>query len=82
LEKARKSQVDKAEECILQGIKILNELQLKPLYAQGYHFLGEFYTNKGQQNKAMKNLKKAEGMFREMGMDYWLARRQETIERL
>jgi tetratricopeptide (TPR) repeat protein len=80
--KARKSQDDKAEECILQGIKILNELQLKPLYAQGYHFLGELYTNTGQQNKAMKNLLKAEGMFREMGMDYWLARRQETIERL
>jgi tetratricopeptide (TPR) repeat protein len=80
--KAKKSQDDKAEECILQGIKILNELQLKPLYAQGYHFLGELYTDTDQQNKAMKNLKKAEGMFREMGMDYWLARTQETIERL
>jgi hypothetical protein len=44
--------------------------------------LGELYANKGQQNKAMKNLKKAKGMFREMGMDYWLARSQETIERL
>ena len=80
--KARKPREGKAEECILQGIKILDELQLKPLYAQGYHFLGELYANKGQQNKAIKNLKKAGGMFREMGMDYWLDRSQETIERL
>ena len=80
--KARKSQDDKAEECILQGIKILNELQLKPLYAQGYHFLGELYANKGQQNKAIKNLKKAEGMFREMGMDYWLTKTDEVLKGL
>jgi tetratricopeptide (TPR) repeat protein len=80
--KAKKSRDDKAEECILQGIKILNKLQLKPLYAQGYHFLGELYANRGQQNKAIKNLKKAEGMFREMGMDYWLAKTQEVSGRL
>ena len=79
---ARKPREDKAEEFIQQGIKILDELQLKPLYAQGYHFLGELYANTGQQNKAMRNLKKAEGMFREMGMDHWLAKTHKVLKGL
>jgi len=39
-------------------------------------------TDTRQQDKAMENLKKAEEMFREMGMDYWLAKTQEVLGRL
>ena len=35
----------------------------------------------GQREKALENLKKAKGMFQEMGMDYWLRRTQEVLER-
>jgi class 3 adenylate cyclase/tetratricopeptide (TPR) repeat protein len=79
--KAEKTQVDRAEEYILQGIKILDELKLKALYAQGYHYLGKLYADTGQQDKALRNLKKAERMFREMGMDYWVAKTQKVLER-
>jgi len=74
LGRADPSQADKAEECILKGIKILEDLQIKPWYTQGYLYLGEFYCDSGQSEKALENLKKARGMFREMGMNYWLAR--------
>jgi tetratricopeptide (TPR) repeat protein len=70
------------EEYILQGIKICNELKIKPFSAQGYLFLGELYADKGQTEKALENLKKAEGMFQEMGMGYWLAKTQEVFGRL
>jgi class 3 adenylate cyclase/tetratricopeptide (TPR) repeat protein len=80
--KTDKSQIDKAEEHILQGMKILDELKLKPFYALGYTSLGELYADSGQKEKALENLKKAEQMFREMGMDYWLAKTQEVLERL
>jgi len=70
------------EEYILQGIKICNELQLKPFSAQGYLFLGELYTETGQKEKALENLKKAEGMFQVVGMDYWLTKTQEIQDRL
>ncbi len=30
----------------------------------------------------LENLKKAETMFREMGMDYWLGKAQEVLARL
>jgi len=73
-------QLPKAEEYILQGMKILNELGTKPYYAQGHLFLGELYGDAGQKEKALKNLKKAEAMFQEMGMDYWLARTKKLLE--
>jgi len=76
------SQSDKAEESILQGIKILDELKIKPYSAQGYLFLGEFYVGTGQREKALENLKKAEGMFKEMGTDYWLAKPREILGKL
>ncbi|HXX33849.1 MAG TPA: AAA family ATPase, partial [Thermodesulfobacteriota bacterium] len=80
LGKMEGSQLDKAEEHILQGIKILEELEVKPYNAQGYLFLGELYAERGQKEKALKNLKKAEAMFQEMGMDYWLARTKKLLE--
>ena len=82
LGKAGMSQNAKAEECILQGIKILDELKVKPNCSIGYFFLGELYANRGQSDKALENLKRAEGMFQEMGMDYWLDKIQEFLERL
>jgi hypothetical protein len=64
---------------IYEGIKILDELRLKPFSAQGYLFLGELHADSGQNDKALENLKKAEGMFQEMGMDYWLAKTEEAL---
>ncbi|MBW1887977.1 MAG: hypothetical protein JRI52_06460, partial [Deltaproteobacteria bacterium] len=82
LGKDEASRAGEAEEYILQGIKICNELKIKPFSAQGYLFLGELYTETGQREKALENLKKAEEMFQEMGMDYWLTKTQEVLARL
>jgi len=74
-------QSDKAEEYILQGIKILEELKTRPYIAFGYFFLGELYADTGEKKKALENLKKAESMNKEMGMEYWLKRTQEVLAR-
>ena len=66
-------EVTKAEESILQGMRLSDELKTKPTSAQGHLFLGELYARTGQKGKALENLTKAETMFQEMGMDYWLA---------
>ncbi len=44
------------------------------MFANGTFTLGEIYAHSGHKEKALQNLKKAEAMFKEMGMDYWLAR--------
>ena len=72
LGKAERSQSDRAEQYILQGIKVLNGLKMKPTCAQGYLILAEFYLATGQRLKALINLKRAQRMFKEMGMKFWL----------
>jgi tetratricopeptide (TPR) repeat protein len=76
------SRVGLAEERIHQGLKIFDALKLRPYHAQGYLFLGELHQNQGHKEKAIENLKKAEGMFQQMGMDYWLGKTQNILERV
>jgi class 3 adenylate cyclase/tetratricopeptide (TPR) repeat protein len=80
--KSDPSQYNRAEKSILEGIDILKSLQSRPFYAEGYLDLGEFYTDSGQTKKALENLKRAESMFKDMGMDYWLTKTREVMERL
>jgi hypothetical protein len=82
LGKAGLSQIDKAKRNIVNGIRILEDLKYKAFYSQGYLFLGELYADTGQKDLALENLKKAEAMFQEMGMDYWLAKTHEVLGRL
>jgi tetratricopeptide (TPR) repeat protein len=72
-ERGNVSSIEKAKENIFRGIKILEGLKLKPWIAVGYFYLGKLYIAADQKNEALVNLNKAERMFREMGMDYWLA---------
>jgi predicted ATPase len=82
LAKSDLSQIDKSKESILKGINLLEELKLKSSYPIGYWFLGEIYADTGQKDKALETLKNAESMFEEMGMDYWIERTREVIQRL
>jgi class 3 adenylate cyclase/tetratricopeptide (TPR) repeat protein len=62
----------KAEQYILEGIKVLNGLGMKPSCAHGHFVLAGFYLDKGQRLKAQASLKRAQRMFKTMGMDFWL----------
>jgi hypothetical protein len=75
-------QFDRAKKSILEGIKIVEELKLKPYSALGYMFIGELYTGIDRKETAQEKLKKAERLFQEMGMDYWLAKTKEVLARL
>jgi tetratricopeptide (TPR) repeat protein len=52
------SQLHKAEEYIVKGMKILHELKIEPYSARGYLYLGELYPNAGQWEKALETLKR------------------------
>jgi len=80
--KMDKSQMDQAEGLIQKGITILDELGVKPWFSMGHLFLAELYTDAGQRLEALESLKKAESMFREMGMDYWLAKTRKVLAEL
>ena len=82
LAKVDPGQIEAAEGHIRQGISLLEELGILPCSGVGYLWLGEVYAESGRKEEALENLKKAETMFREMGMDYWLAKVQEALAKL
>ncbi len=82
LAKAYPSQTQGAEGHIRQGIQMAEELKLKIYACYGYHFLGELCAARGEREKALETLKKAIGMYQEMGMDYWLTQAQAALRKL
>ena len=71
-----------AEKTTLRGIDMLRNLQLKPRYAEGYLVLGELFAEVGRIPEARQKLEKAEDLFREMEMKYWLTKTQEVLKRV
>jgi class 3 adenylate cyclase/tetratricopeptide (TPR) repeat protein len=67
---------------ILRGIKRTDDLKLKLWSCRGYLYLGEAYFDTGQPEKALEALKKAEAEFKDMGMDYYLRKTQEVLQRI
>ena len=76
------TQIEAAEQQILQGISLLEELGLPPLFGMGYMFLGEAYAASGRRKEALDHLKKAEALFEKMGMDYWLGKTRGVLAKL
>jgi class 3 adenylate cyclase/tetratricopeptide (TPR) repeat protein len=77
-----KFRVTEAEQFVLEGIRTLQDQGLKPDEAIGYLHLGELYLDVGHKEKAYQPLDKADAMFREMGMHYWLGKVQEALAKL
>jgi tetratricopeptide (TPR) repeat protein len=69
----------KGQASIYEGMKICEALKLKPYLATGYLFSGELHVNTGQRERALEDLKKAESMFQEMGMDYWVEKTRKVL---
>lgn len=82
LGKKEPPEIESAEEYILKSMEIVEELQIKPYISQGFFYLGDLYKDMGRKAEALEHLKKAEGMFKEMGMEYWLNRTKEVLERV
>ncbi len=80
--KSKRAEVQDGVQHILRGIEILEPMKARPMYARGYLALGELYADALQSQVAKENLRKAETMFQEMGMDYWLGKTQEVLARL
>jgi len=59
-----------------------DQLGLRALSVWGYSSLGEAYAGSGRKEKARKNLKNAESVSREMGMEYWTSKAQRALKRL
>ncbi len=77
-----KERIAEAQKCVERSLKILDEYKLKPWLANGILTLGEIYASSDRIKEAAEALSKAAGMFRKMGMDYWLTKTLKVLERL
>ena len=82
LGKADVSQASVAEDRILQGIKLLEELKIRPWQAEGHLLAGELYADSGQKQKALTSLNRAQEMFQDMEMTHWLSRAHTALARV
>jgi tetratricopeptide (TPR) repeat protein len=73
------SQSARAEECLLKGIAIEEEVDAKAFSCCGHFFLGQAYDLSGQRDKAVEHLTTALSMFQEMGMDFWLTLAESSL---
>jgi tetratricopeptide (TPR) repeat protein len=76
------SQKARAEECLLRGIAIEEEIEARAFSCMGRLLLGRHHASGGQREKALEHLNKARTMAEEMGMDFWLAMAQDAIGKL
>jgi tetratricopeptide (TPR) repeat protein len=77
--------LDDAVAQVTKAIGMFEMAEMKARAAMGYLTLGEIYADAGKREQAAANLKRAEGMYREMGVipeSYWLRRAREATERL
>lgn len=77
-----RTKFEEARDLMFQGISLFDLLEVRPRYAVGLLWLGELYVDAGQKEEALENLKKAEGLFQDMEMDYWLGKTQEFLAAL
>jgi len=82
--KSRKdsTQIEAAEGHIRQGITLTEDLGLRAFYPVGYMILGAVYAESGRPDEALEPLKKAESMFQEMGMEYYLGRTRTLLAKV
>lgn len=73
------SPLDESETNFLQALRRAEELDLRPLAAQCHLGLGKRYLQVGQQESAEAHFTTAAGIFRELGMRYWLEQAQSLL---
>jgi class 3 adenylate cyclase/tetratricopeptide (TPR) repeat protein len=75
-------QSGRAEEYLLKGTAIEEELGARTFSCMGHFFLGQHYANSRQRDKALEHLTKARSMSEEMGIDFWLVLAQISLDSL
>jgi tetratricopeptide (TPR) repeat protein len=68
---------DETGEFYRRALVIAEELQMRPLRAHCELGLGRFYRVMGKTEKAREHIERANAMFRETGMHFWLSQTNE-----
>jgi tetratricopeptide (TPR) repeat protein len=64
--------VDRAESSYRQALSTAQELGMRPLQAHCHLGLGTLYSERGEQALARQELSKAQALYRDMEMTFWI----------
>jgi hypothetical protein len=78
----RKGAAKEAEASLAKGIRMLEDLSLKPYIGVANMYLAEFYRNRRAKRRADKAASLAYDAFSANGMSYWLARLLRSFPQL
>ena len=76
------SQSAKAEEYLLKGLSIEEDIGARAFSGPGHLWLGQHYASSGQKEEAREHLTMARTMFEEMGMDFYLGLAESSLDSL
>ena len=76
------SRSENARKSSLAGIRILKNINLRPLEAQAYLHLGELHAELGEWREAWEYLRQAREWLQEMGMHYFAGKADSAIRHL
>ncbi len=74
--------IKEAEDYVLRGINLLERLKIRPQVGIAHLCLADVYAAASEPEKAVQSLKKAEALFEEIGVDYWLAKTRGLLTML
>jgi tetratricopeptide (TPR) repeat protein len=77
-----KAQFKEAEDHVLRGIHLLDDLKTRSQVGVAYLCLAEVYARANEPQKAFQSLKTAETIFRKADMAYWLAKTEAFLKML
>jgi DNA-binding NtrC family response regulator/tetratricopeptide (TPR) repeat protein len=78
---ARQDAPADAERHYLDALALATALEMRPLAAHCHSGLGRLYRRTGRGEESCRHLATAQAMYREMGMNHWLASAETTDER-
>jgi DNA-binding NtrC family response regulator/tetratricopeptide (TPR) repeat protein len=74
--------VPEAEDALHQALALASELEMRPLVAHGRLGLGRWHRRAGRRAEAEDHLRAAATLFGELGMRFWAAQAEATLESL
>jgi tetratricopeptide (TPR) repeat protein len=75
-------QIEQATHTFRQAIDLAQELKMRPLLAHCSLELGQFYTRRGEYEKACSELMKAIDLYRSLGMRFWQPKAEALLSKL
>jgi class 3 adenylate cyclase/tetratricopeptide (TPR) repeat protein len=76
------TRLKEAQDHVLRGIQLLDDLKVRPQVGIAHLCLADVYAHANESRNALQSLKRAEAIFTDTDMEYWLAKTRGFLKML